>query len=94
MAKEGVGMINDKEAILGIAGILGTIILAIVLTLIFNNSWAWVLAFIPYNVYAFTDWRGRHEPQYRKEMYKTVSFILFLPLLIAITIIISRSNIY
>jgi len=84
----------DEETILGIAGIFGTIVLAIALTLIFNNSWAWIFAFVPYNIYAFTDWRGRHEPQDRKEMYKTVGFILSLPLLIAIIIIVSRSNIY
>jgi len=82
----------DKDKKLIILGSAGTVALMIILTFILRNEFAFLIAFIPYNVYLFLGWRKRNSPKDRKEMYKVVSFLLLLPFIIALVMWALNSN--
>lgn|GEM_PF-3295109 len=82
----------DKDKKLFIFGSVGTVSLMIILTLILKNEFAFVIAFIPYNIYLFIGWRKRNSSKDRKEMYKAVAFLLSLPFVIALVMWALNSN--
>ncbi|HEY8805273.1 MAG TPA: hypothetical protein VIM42_09265 [Clostridium sp.] len=82
----------DKDKKLFIFGSVGTIALMIILTFILKNEFAFVIAFIPYNIYLFFGWRKRNSPKDRKEMYKVVIILLLIPFAIAVMMWSLNSN--